>query len=188
LLPYPPELVPFTPLDGADTRYRQLYKPISAHPFKEAGIKGFTPCQSYQVAANHLAIVGRTSNFHWPSLSELNNDIAPFCWESNEEFRHYTAAASVDRQRVMATDPPPSVPKHVIPVIPAIHLLTAAIIWSSNHLLFVSHSIGSNEAQEWRLVRVAFEDYMSIYPSCTQDRRFLFKFYICHLSIGDTMQ
>jgi hypothetical protein len=46
-LPYPPELVPFTPLDGADTRYGQLYKPISTHPFKEAGIKGFMLCQPY---------------------------------------------------------------------------------------------------------------------------------------------
>jgi hypothetical protein len=43
LSPYPVELIPFQPVDGADTRYGQLFKPISAHPFKEAGIKGFTP-------------------------------------------------------------------------------------------------------------------------------------------------
>jgi hypothetical protein len=71
---------------------------------------------------------------------------------------------------------------HVIPKIPAIHLLTAAIIWSSNHLFFVLHSIGSNEAQKWCLVRVAFEDSISIYPSCTQDGQFLFQFYVCHPS------
>ena len=39
------ELIPFQPVNGADTRYGQLYKPISAHPFKEAGIKGFAPIQ-----------------------------------------------------------------------------------------------------------------------------------------------
>jgi hypothetical protein len=43
LAPYPPEMIPFEPVDGADTRYGQLYKPIGEHPFKEAGIKGFTP-------------------------------------------------------------------------------------------------------------------------------------------------
>jgi hypothetical protein len=31
---YPSELIPFKPIDGADTRYGQLYKPIGAHPFK----------------------------------------------------------------------------------------------------------------------------------------------------------
>ena len=43
LTPYPPELVPFKPVDGADTRYDQLYCPIGKYPFKEAGLKGFTP-------------------------------------------------------------------------------------------------------------------------------------------------
>ncbi len=43
LSPYPVELIPFQPVDGADTRYGQLYKPISANPFKEAGLKGFDP-------------------------------------------------------------------------------------------------------------------------------------------------
>jgi hypothetical protein len=39
LSPYPPKLIPFQPVEGADARYGQLYKPITAHPFKEAGIK-----------------------------------------------------------------------------------------------------------------------------------------------------
>ncbi len=84
--------------------------------------------------------------------------------------------------RGLVHGPPLSVPMHVIPKIPAIHLLTAAIIWSSDCLFFVLHSIGSNEAQEWCLVRVAFEDSISIYPSCTQDGQFLFQFYVCHPS------
>jgi hypothetical protein len=46
----------------------------------------------------------------------------------------------------------------------------------------VSHSIGSNDAREWRLGRVAFQDSMSLYPSCTQDSWYLFEFYICHPS------
>ncbi len=40
---YPPELIPFEPLDSADRQYGQLYKPIGKSPYKEAGIEGFTP-------------------------------------------------------------------------------------------------------------------------------------------------
>ena len=43
LSPYPPELIPFEPLDSADDRYGQLHKRIGKSPYKEAGIKGFIP-------------------------------------------------------------------------------------------------------------------------------------------------
>ena len=69
------ELIPFQPVDGADTRYGQLYNPISAHPFKEAGIKGFAPIQPYKVTSI-LAITTRCAAFHCPSLSELNDEFA----------------------------------------------------------------------------------------------------------------
>jgi hypothetical protein len=32
---YPTELIPFEPIDGVDTRYGQIYKPITAHPSKK---------------------------------------------------------------------------------------------------------------------------------------------------------
>jgi hypothetical protein len=83
---------------------------------------------------------------------------------------------------VLVTGPPPAGPTHSIPTTPAIHLLTAAIINSVDRLLFVSHSIGANTSCEWRLVRIAFSDSMSLYPSCMLDGRFLFEFYICHPS------
>jgi hypothetical protein len=82
----------------------------------------------------------------------------------------------------MATGPHRSAPHHVIPSIPTIHLLTASIICSIDHLFFVSHKIGLNDAHEWQLVQVAFKDSISLCPLCTQDGRFLFKFYICHPS------
>jgi hypothetical protein len=41
LSPYPIELIPFQPLDGPDTWYGQIHKPITAQPFKEAGINVF---------------------------------------------------------------------------------------------------------------------------------------------------
>ncbi len=83
LSPYPTKLTPFQLVDGADTWYGQLYKPITAHPFKEAGIKGFFPIQPFQVLAN-LAQTECVA-FHWPSLSELNDEIAPFLCLSDDE-------------------------------------------------------------------------------------------------------
>jgi hypothetical protein len=182
LSPYLPELIPFQPVDGADTQYGQLYKPITAHPFKEAGHKGFMPRQSYQLAPSHLAQIQPGSDFHWPSLSELNKEITPFPWSNDGEFQHYLADDSFAALPMMATGPPPSTPHHMIPLIPAIHLQTASIIRSIDRLFFVLHRIGLNDARKWQLVRVAFEDLISLYPLCTQDKRFLFEFYICHPS------
>jgi hypothetical protein len=181
LSPYSFELIPFHPVDGANSRYGQLYKPITLHPFKEAGIKGFTPLKPFKVAAN-LATIGHCAEFHWPSLSELNDEIAPFQWHNDAEFRRYMDGDSIATRSVLNTGPPPAAPKHTIPAIPTIHLLTAAIIQSSDKLFFVSLSIGLNDARKWRLARVSFQDSMSLYPSCTQDGRYLFKFYICHPS------
>ncbi len=163
-------------MGGADTRYPQLYEPITAHPFKEAGLKGFMPRQSYQLSPSHLAQIQPGSDFHWPSLSQLNEEITPFPWSNDDEFRCYLANDSIAALPVMATGPPPGAPHHVIPLIPAIHLLTASIIRSIDRLFFMSHRIGSNDAREWQLVRVAFEDSISLYPLCTQDGRFLFEF------------
>jgi hypothetical protein len=180
LSPYPTELIPFQPVDGADTRYGQLYKPISAHPFKEAGIVGFNPVQPFKVATSIIAQTNQCAAFHWPSLSELNDDIAPFPWADDAEYERYLSGDSVSRHTVLTTGPPPAAPAHSIPSVPAIHLLTAAIIKSNDRLFFVSHNIGANDAREWRLARVAFDDSISLYPSCTLDGRFLFEFYICH--------
>ncbi len=181
LSPYPAELIPFKPVDCADTRYGQLYKPISAQPFKEAGINGFIPPEPFKLASN-LAITNRCAAFHWPSLSELNDELAPFPWSSDEEFRQYLHGDSIAKHSVLTVGPPPAAPTHSIPTIPAIHLLTAAIIKSCDKLFFVSHSIEANTSREWRLVRLAFTDSVSLYPSCTLDGRFLFNFYICHPS------
>ncbi len=88
LSPYPAELIPFKPVDGADKQYGQLYKPISAQPFKETGINGFIPPEPFKLASN-LAITNRCAAFHWPSLSKLNDELAPFPWSSDKEFRQY---------------------------------------------------------------------------------------------------
>ena len=76
-IPYPPELVPFKPVDGADTRYGQLYRPIGKCPFKEAGLKGFTLPAPFQVT-NLFVDVGDFNDFRWPTLLELNDELDPF--------------------------------------------------------------------------------------------------------------
>jgi hypothetical protein len=179
LSPYPLKLIPFQPVDGADTRYGQLDKPITAHPFKEAGIKGFSPIQPYQVTTN-LAITDRCQTFYWPSLSELNEDVAPFLWESEDELRRYMDENTITPAPAFPIGPPPVSPVHPIPAVPSIQLLVAAIVWSTDRLFFVSCKFSANNVREWRLAWVAFMDSMSLYPSCTLDGRFLFEFYICH--------
>ncbi len=171
LSPYPVELIPFHPADGADSHYAQLYKPIKLHPFKEAGIKGFTPLKPFKVAAN-LATTGHCAEFHWPSLSELNDEIAPFQWLKGAEFRRYIDGDSIATLPVLNTGLLPAAPNHTIPTIPAIHLLVAAIIQILDKLFFVSHSIGSKDAREWRLAWVAFQDSMLLYPLCMQVGRY----------------
>jgi hypothetical protein len=118
--------------------------------------------------------------FHWPSLSEFNDEIAPFPWSSNDKYWLYLEGDSITKLPVLMTGPSPLAPTHSVPTIPEIHLLTAAIIKSMDRLFFVLHSIGANDAREWRLAQVAFSDSVSIYPLCTLDGRFLIEFYICH--------
>jgi hypothetical protein len=84
LSPYPPELIPFQPVDGPDKQYSQLYKPIGKSPYKEAGIKGFEPPQPFTIV-EHFAHCGDFHNFHFPTLFELNNKFKPFPWWNNDK-------------------------------------------------------------------------------------------------------
>jgi hypothetical protein len=179
LSPYPLELIPFQPLNGPDTWYGQIYKPIMAHPFKEAGINGFNPITPFKTSTNFLT-TNQDSDFHWPSLSELNDDLFPFPWLSDEEHRLYLSGDSISTHPIMYTGPPPSAPTYSAPTIPPLSILTWSIIQSSDKLFFISHSIGTNDTCKWQLVQVALQESMSLYPSCLQDGRFLVEFYISH--------
>ncbi len=74
LSPYSAKLIPFEPINGTDTRYGQLYCPIKANPFKEAGLNRFKPPTPFWVSQNFVD-VGNFTNFCWPMLSELNDEI-----------------------------------------------------------------------------------------------------------------
>jgi hypothetical protein len=127
------------------------------NPYSREAIKPF------KLAAN-LATTGHCAEFHWPSLSELNDEITPFQWHDNAEFQRYINGNSITTLHVLNTGPPPAAPNHTIPTIPAIRLLTDAIIQSLDKLFFVSHSICANDASEWHLARVAFQDSVALYP------------------------
>ena len=180
LTPYPMELIPFEPVDGADTRYGQLYKPIGENPFKEAGLKGFNPAAPFKVAAQFLN-VGDYKDFRWPSLAELNDEFDPWEWLNDEERRRFMRDNDPFSPPALYTGPPPSPPTANTPPpsAPSITDLAPRIISSNDKLFFIAHSIGTS-TREWRLVRVAFQDSISLYPAALQDGRFLVEFYLSH--------
>jgi hypothetical protein len=170
LTPYLAELILFEPINGPDTLYSQLHKAIDPHPFKEAGILGFLPPQQYKVPAKFLN-VGNHANFKWPPLSELNDKVDEYPWSSNEEWRKYFEDDTPFPPDVMYTGPPPEPP--VLPLVPeqstpSIMSLAPLIILSPDKIFFISHSIGGSH-QEWRLVHVAFQVSVALYPYCFQD-------------------
>jgi hypothetical protein len=92
----------------------------------------------------------------------------------------YLDRDSMSRLSVSTIGPPPAALIHIILQVPEIHLVTAVIIKSMDQLFFVYHSIGANDAHEWHLAWIAFNDLVSIYSLRTRDGWSLFKFYICH--------
>ena len=180
LYPYPENLIPFQPVDGADNRYGQLYKPIGKTPYSEAGIKGFEPPQPFKAHAA-FSSAGKVSDFHFPSLSELIEDLTPFPWRNEEEKLAYYDGDELETYPVLTYDgPPPQPPTYPPASIPTLPSLVASIIASKDKLFFISHTYTDDTHREWRLVGIAFEDSMAFYPSCLQDGRFLVEFYILH--------
>ena len=183
LTPYPSELIPFEPVDGADTRYGQLYRPIGANPFKEAGLKGFEPPAPFRVS-QHFLDVGDFKDFRWPTLSELNDELDPYPWRNDNEQRRVLSDDPPILPPVMYHGPPPSPPAIPTsePTPPTIVELAPKIISSADKLFFIAYKLGSSSCREWRLIRVAFADTISLYPSALQDGRFLVEFYVLHPS------
>ena len=133
----------------------------------------------HKVSAN-FSTTDRCQEFHWLSLAELNEELDSSTWVNDEDYKRYIAGDCIDIHPVFATGPPPEPPSVSIPTIPSVESITAAIVNSSDKLFFISVPIGDNDVREWRLVSLAFKQSVALYPSCMQDGRFLFEFYICH--------
>ena len=77
---------------------------------------------------------------------------------------------------------PPPAPLEPAPIahsVPSIGTLVTGIIKSVDRLFLVTDDADPYFI-EWRLVRVALDDSMSLHTSCLQDGRFLVEFYIAH--------
>ncbi len=181
LSPYPAKLISFEPINGADTSYGQLYRPIGANPFKEAGLNRFKPPTPFRVSQNFVN-VGNFTNFHWPALSKLNDEIIPPPWRDEDERRRFMSDNSPFSPPIMYNGSPPAPP--VLPadlhVPPSITTLVPQIIASADKLFLIAHKIGLSLSCEWWLVRVAFTESILLYPSALQDGRFSVEFYIAH--------
>jgi hypothetical protein len=130
--------------------------------------------------ASHFARQGDFRDFHFPTLSVLNDEFEPFPWIDDDERARFFSADKIEEEQVLYNGPPPSPVVYTPPQIPSISTLVASIIASSDRLFFVSHSLGDPSVREWRLVRVAFLDSTALYPSCLQDGRFPVEFYTLH--------
>ena len=177
LYPYPLELVPFEPVDGPDTRFSQIWRPISKQPYAEAGIKGFEPLQPFKLPAN-FADVAHDPETHWPSLQELIDDMEPFPWLPQEQEQLETSTEE-EIATAFYHGPTPQPPSTAAPTIPPTSQLIASIIKSTDRLFFIRQHTSPTHA-EWRLVRVIFDDSVSLRPTCLQDGKFLVEFFVLH--------
>jgi len=159
LSPYPAKLISFEPMDGPDTRYGQLYKPISStalnedgKTYDEASVHGFTPLSPYRtqdVRSSSILLIPERS-FRWPKLLYLKDKFDDEFWESDPDSQQWRAAEVMDEivpTFFIETAPgtPPAAPSNGVPASPSTNLLNAAMILSEDRLFFVSIPIGTND-------------------------------------------
>jgi len=91
---YPAKLIAFEPMDGLDTFYGQLYKPISStalneyrKSYDEACLLGFTLLSPYRTpdVCTSTGLLIPERSFRWPTLSDLNNKLDNELWESDPD-------------------------------------------------------------------------------------------------------
>jgi hypothetical protein len=75
LSPYPSEIIPLQPVDGADNRLGELNKTISDSPYIQAGIEGFKPPKPFHVSEHYITTTDNDTPFCWPTLEEMNAEL-----------------------------------------------------------------------------------------------------------------
>ncbi len=83
----------------------------------------FKPSLPFKVPANYLTTDSALA-FCWPSLSELNNNIASFQWLSEDEHGLYLSGDTISNLPVMYTGPPLEAPTYPSPAILELTILT----------------------------------------------------------------
>jgi hypothetical protein len=172
LSPYPIKLIPFELLNDADNQYGQLYQKFKEHPYKEAGIKGFTPPTPFLLPARFLR-TNKDLSFKWPTLAELNNKLFPnFCQADRDNIA--VIDDTVESVPGFYTGSPPAALMCLIPPSPSANSLAQHIINSADRLFFISRWISGSTKDicEWCLVCVALAATMQSYPSCLNDGQY----------------
>ena len=149
----------------------------------QAGLDGFEPLQPFKLPPSvDFASASAYRTFHWPSLSELNDEMSPFPWTTGEREQ---VATMTDDDIVHASlyhGPPPTMPVVHPPKLPSPSALAAMLVKSDDRLFFISHELSNSGRREWRLVRVHLADSMALRPTCLTDGRYLVEFYMVHPS------
>jgi hypothetical protein len=200
LSPCPRDLVPFTPIHGADNTFGQINKQIQQKSYLDAGIDGFPPANPFKVHVTFAQASGISNpNLEpFPSLSELDDELGDrpivddICTTDEDQHSHimdiYTGilepASSLNNiveTRALSPAPSPQNNAQDIPARPFSQLIVD-IVKSDDKLLFIAFQSETSTYREWHLVQVNFTSTMSQHPSAMQDGKFLVEFLIAHPS------
>ena len=77
LSPYPSEISPLQPVNGADNQLGELNKTISDSSYIQASIEGFKPPQPFHVSEQYITTTNNGTPFHLPTLEEMNIELLP---------------------------------------------------------------------------------------------------------------
>jgi hypothetical protein len=182
LSPYPQELLPLLPLDGADNRFGQMNARLLDSPYSNAGVTGFERTQPYKEES--ISLLAINPDLMFPSLVELNaelDDLTPE--EADAIFNESDPRSDIKIFTTPAVDtpaPPATAPE--TPRVPEIGPLMASLLASTDKLFFVAHKIPGSSTSEWALVRVDIMSSLRENPSALSDGRVIAEFYTCHSS------
>ena len=77
LSPYPSEIIPLQPVNGADNQFGELNKTISDSSYIQAGIEGFKPPQPFHISEHYIITTNNDTPFCLPTLEEMNAELLP---------------------------------------------------------------------------------------------------------------
>ncbi len=177
LSPFPPSLIPLSPIAGPDTSYGQLHKPIDDHPYKEAGITGFHRSPN-PFSILHGDVI-EDEDIHMPSVAEMNAELFPWA-DADEESR----IDALQDRRCHADNflsPPAQHPAPSPRKLTDSSTLSVNIISSQDKLFFIACPvIGNPSVFEWSLVRVNLKATHFHNPQCASNGKYLVDFYVAH--------
>jgi hypothetical protein len=184
--------VPYAPIDGPDSRFGQLNRPLSDEAYKAAGIEGFLPPQNFKPdfkrrvrfsddiippaaepsTTSNLLVNFDDPDLHFPTLAELNAELD--IWDEKE------IKTWVDELTPVDSTIDQTLQTQVMSPLPTAARLASRLVSSNSKLFFISWSLPGCAHREWQLVRVNLAASISHNPECLHNGRFIVEFFICH--------